>query len=105
MRVAIIDYGSGNLRSAEKAFERAACEHGVRAKILVTRDPEEVRRADRIVLPGVGAFKDCRDGLDAIIGLTEALKEKVIEKGNPFLGICVGMQLMATRGMEFGETP
>jgi glutamine amidotransferase len=105
MRAAIVDYGSGNLRSAEKAFERAAYERGIRAEILVTQDPEEVRRADRIVLPGVGAFKDCRDGLYAIIGLPEALKEKVIEKGNPFLGICVGMQLMATSGMEFGETP
>ena len=105
MRVAIVDYGSGNLRSAEKAFERAASGRGVRAEILVTRDPEEVRRADRIVLPGVGAFKDCRNGLHAIIGLPEALKEQVIEKGKPFLGICVGMQLMATSGMEFGETP
>jgi imidazole glycerol-phosphate synthase subunit HisH len=105
MRAAIVDYGSGNLRSAEKAFERAASERGVRADILVTQNPEEVRRADRIVLPGVGAFKDCRDGLHAIIGLPEALKEQVMEKGNPFLGICVGMQLMATSGMEFGETP
>jgi imidazole glycerol-phosphate synthase subunit HisH len=105
MRTAIVDYGSGNLRSAEKAFARAAYERGIRAEILVTQDPDEVRRADRIVLPGVGAFKDCRDGLHAIIGLPEALKEKVIEKGNPFLGICVGMQLMATSGMEFGETP
>ncbi|HKG73959.1 MAG TPA: imidazole glycerol phosphate synthase subunit HisH [Aestuariivirgaceae bacterium] len=105
MRAAIVDYGSGNLRSAEKAFERAAYERGIRAEILVTHDPEEVRRADRIILPGVGAFKDCRDGLHAIVGLTEALEEKVIEKGNPFLGICVGMQLMATSGMEFGETP
>jgi len=105
MRVAIVDYGSGNLRSAEKAFERAASERGVRAEILVTQNPEEVRRADRIVLPGVGAFKDCRDGLHAVIGLPEALKEQVMEKGNPFLGICVGMQLMATSGMEFGETP
>lgn len=105
MRAAIVDYGSGNLRSAEKAFERAAYERGIRAEILVTHDPEEVRRADRIILPGVGAFKDCHDGLHAIIGLAEALEEKVIKKGNPFLGICVGMQLMATSGMEFGETP
>jgi imidazole glycerol-phosphate synthase subunit HisH len=105
MRVAVVDYGSGNLRSAEKALQRAASERGVRAEILVTRNPEEVRRADRIVLPGVGAFKDCRDGLHAINGLPEVLKEQAIEKGNPFLGICVGMQLMATSGMEFGETP
>ena len=104
MRVAIVDYGSGNLRSAQKAFERAACERGIGAEILVTHDPEEVRRADRIVLPGVGAFKDCRERLHAIIGLPEVLTEKVIEKASPFLGICVGMQLMATSGMEFGET-
>lgn len=104
MRVAIVDYGSGNLRSAQKAFERAAYERGIRAEILVTPKPEDLRMADHIVLPGVGAFKDCREGLHAIIGLPEALKEKVVEKGTPFLGICVGMQLMATRGLEFGET-
>jgi glutamine amidotransferase len=105
MRVAIVDYGSGNLRSAQKAFERAAYERGIRAEILVTPDPEELRRADRIVLPGVGAFRDCREGLHAVGGLPDALEESVTEKGSPFLGICVGMQLMATKGMEFGETP
>lgn len=104
MRVAIVDYGSGNLRSAQKAFERAAYERGIRAEIRVTPNPEELRRADRIVLPGVGAFKDCREGLHAIMGLPEALEERVVERGGPFLGICVGMQLMATRGLEFGET-
>ncbi|MGH6873503.1 MAG: imidazole glycerol phosphate synthase subunit HisH [Aestuariivirgaceae bacterium] len=105
MRVAIVDYGSGNLRSAQKAFERAAYQRGIRAEILVTPDAEEVRRADRIVLPGVGAFRDCREGLDAVMGLPEVLEEKVVERGHPFLGICVGMQLMAARGLEFGETP
>jgi glutamine amidotransferase len=104
MRVAIVDYGSGNLRSAQKAFERAAYERGIRAEIRVTPNPEELRRADRIVLPGVGAFKDCREGLHAIMGLPEALEERVVEREAPFLGICVGMQLMATRGLEFGET-
>jgi imidazole glycerol-phosphate synthase subunit HisH len=105
MRVVIIDYGSGNLRSAEKAFERAARERGIKAEILVTSDPEQLRHCDRIILPGVGAFKDCRDGLYAIAGLPEALEEQVRCKSKPFLGICVGMQLMATTGLEFGETP
>jgi glutamine amidotransferase len=105
MRVAIVDYGSGNLRSAQKAFERAAYERGTRAEILVTPDPEHLRRADRIVLPGVGAFRDCLEGLQAIGGLPEVLHEKVLKRASPFLGICVGMQLMATRGLEFGETP
>lgn len=105
MRVAIIDYGSGNLRSAEKALERAASERRIHAEILVTADPEQLRRSDRIVLPGVGAFKDCRDGLYAIAGLHQALEEEVRFKSKPFLGICVGMQLLATRGLEFGETP
>ena len=99
MTVAIIDYGSGNLRSAAKAFEHVCDE-----KVLVTGDPADVRAADRIVLPGVGAFADCRKGLAAVSGMEEALKETVIEGGRPFLGICVGMQLMATVGEEFGET-
>jgi imidazole glycerol-phosphate synthase subunit HisH len=102
----IIDYGSGNLHSAAKAFERAAREHELAgAGICVSNDPEVLRNADRIVLPGVGAFADCRGGLLAIAGLAQALEEAVIEKGRPFLGICVGMQLMAARGLEHGETP
>jgi glutamine amidotransferase len=96
--VAIIDYGSGNLRSAAKAFERAAQQTG--AAVIVTADPDEVRRAERIVLPGVGAFADCRRGLDALPGMVETLNEEVIRRGKPFLGICVGCQLMAERGLE-----
>src|SRR5256884_2141737 len=99
--VAIVDYGSGNLHSAAKAFERAARESGRDQPIVVTRDPDAVRRADRIVLPGVGAFADCRRGLDAVEGMIEALEETVRGKGRPFLGICVGMQLMAERGREY----
>jgi len=105
MHVAIIDYGSGNLHSAAKAFERAAREAGVGLAIKVTTRPEEVRSAERIVLPGVGAFADCRNGLLAIPGMIEALEEAVREKGKPFLGICVGLQLMAERGLEHGLTP
>ncbi|MGI9463024.1 MAG: imidazole glycerol phosphate synthase subunit HisH [Aestuariivirgaceae bacterium] len=104
MIVAIVDYGSGNLRSAEKAFQRAACETGIAADIHVTSDPEIVDRAERIVLPGVGAFRDCRDGLMAIDGMWQAVSRRVAA-GQPFLGICVGMQLMADRGLEHGETP
>lgn len=100
MRVAIIDYGSGNLRSAAKAFERAARESGVSARIDVTADPDMVADADRVVLPGVGAFADCRAGLTAIDGMDAALRLVVNERARPFLGICVGMQLMATRGLE-----
>jgi imidazole glycerol-phosphate synthase subunit HisH len=99
--VAIIDYGSGNLHSAAKAFERAARESGSDARILVTDDAAAVRDADRIVLPGVGAFADCARGLNAVGGMREALQRVVIEQGRPFLGICVGMQLMAERGLEF----
>jgi imidazole glycerol-phosphate synthase subunit HisH len=102
--VAIIDYGSGNLHSARKAFERAAREASLTREILVTADAEEVARADRIVLPGVGAFADCRRGLDAVTGMREALEVAVIKGGKPFLGICVGMQLMADRGLEFVTT-
>jgi glutamine amidotransferase len=101
MTTAIIDYGSGNLRSAAKAFERAAAENGLGEIILVTSRPEEVALAERIVLPGVGAFADCRRGLAAVPGLEAALCEAVRERGRPFLGICVGMQLMADRGCEF----
>jgi glutamine amidotransferase len=103
-RVAIIDYGSGNLHSAAKAFERAARESEAHAVILVTSDPAEVLAADRVVLPGVGAFADCKRGLDAVPGMHTALEETVRGKGRPFLGICVGMQLMATRGLEFTVT-
>ena len=101
MTVAIIDYGSGNLHSAAKAFERAARTFDPPEKILVTSDPEKVWRSDRVVLPGVGAFADCRRGLDAVSGMVEALNETVRQKGRPFLGICVGMQLMAERGREY----
>ncbi len=100
MTIAIIDYGSGNLRSAAKAFERMADE-----PVLVTADADEVARADRIVLPGVGAFGDCRRGLDGVDGMVEALEAAVIGGGRPFLGICVGMQLMAARGLEHGVHP
>ena len=102
--VAIIDYGSGNLHSAAKAFERAARESGSDARIVVTDDPRSVLAADRIVLPGVGAFADCKRGLDAVGGMRNALQSAVIDKGRPFLGICVGMQLMAERGLEFVTT-
>lgn len=100
MRVAIIDYGSGNLRSATKAFERAAREAGIAAQIDLTADAERVRTADRIVLPGVGAYADCAAGLHAVPGMWEAVEEVAIGKGRPFLGICVGMQLMSERGLE-----
>jgi imidazole glycerol-phosphate synthase subunit HisH len=99
--VAIVDYGSGNLHSAAKAVERAARESGHAQPVVVTREPDEVARADRVVLPGVGAFADCRHGLDAIPGMVDALDETVRRKGRPFLGICVGMQLMAERGLEY----
>ena len=100
MRVAIIDYGSGNLRSATKAFERASRESGADATIELTADAERVRTADRIVLPGVGAYADCAAGLHAVEGMWEAVEEAAIARGRPFLGICVGMQLMSERGLE-----
>lgn len=98
--VAVVDYGSGNLRSVAKAFERVASERGPGTEVIVTSDPAVVRRAGRIVLPGVGAFADCRAGLYGLPGMVEALSEAVLEQGTPFLGICVGMQLMAERGLE-----
>ncbi len=103
--VTIVDYGSGNLRSAAKAFERAAREAGLNDTVEVTGDPRRVAVADRIVLPGVGAFADCRAGLYGVPGMVDTLNEAVIGRGRPFLGICVGMQLMATRGVEYGSHP
>ena len=102
--VTIIDYGSGNLHSAAKAFERAARESAADARILVTANPEDVALADRIVLPGVGAFADCKRGLDAVAGMRAAMEAAVLRNGRPFLGICVGMQLMADRGLEHVTT-
>jgi glutamine amidotransferase len=102
--VAIVDYGSGNLHSAAKAFERAAHEAGLNQRIVVTQDPAVVAQADRVVLPGVGAFADCRRGLDAVPGMVESLDETVRRKGRPFFGICVGMQLLAERGREYEVT-
>jgi glutamine amidotransferase len=104
MKLAIIDYGSGNLHSAAKAFERAATEAETGHRIKVTADPDAVRRAERIVLPGVGAYADCWAGLNAVGGMIEALDECVTRGGKPFLGICVGMQLLAERGFEHGIT-
>lgn len=103
MSVAIIDYNSGNLHSAAKAMERAALDVGAE-RVVVTSDPDVVRTADRVVLPGVGAFADCRAGLDAVPGMVEAMTEAVKERGRPFLGICVGLQLLAERGLEHGVT-
>jgi glutamine amidotransferase len=100
--VAIVDYGSGNLRSAAKAFERAARELGAAHTVVVSADPTVVAAADRIVLPGVGAFADCKRGLDAVPGMVEVLEREAVGRGKPFLGICVGMQLMAERGVEYG---
>jgi imidazole glycerol-phosphate synthase subunit HisH len=102
--VAIVDYGSGNLHSAAKAFERAAHDAGLDQPIVVTGDPDVVARADRVVLPGVGAFADCRRGLDAVPGMVEALEQAVRRNGHPFIGICVGMQLLAERGREYEVT-
>jgi len=99
--IVIIDYGSGNLRSAERAVAEAA--RAFDATVTVTNDPNRVRKADRVILPGVGAFGDCIRGLNAIEGMRGALEESVTKGGKPFLGICVGMQLMAERGLEHGE--
>jgi glutamine amidotransferase len=103
MTTIIVDYSSGNLHSALKSFQRMADETNA-GPVAVSADPEAARRASRIVLPGVGAFADCRAGLAAVPGLFEAIEERVIRDGAPFLGICVGQQLMATRGLEHGET-
>jgi glutamine amidotransferase len=103
--VAIVDYGSGNLHSAAKAFERAAQDADLQQPIVVTNDPSVVAAADRVVLPGVGAFADCRRGLDAVAGMVAALEEAVRRNGRPFFGICVGMQLLAERGREYEVTP
>jgi glutamine amidotransferase len=105
MHLAIIDYDSGNLHSAAKAFERAAREQGSNLTVKVTADPEVALSAERIVLPGVGAFADCRRGLERVPGMIEALDEAVQKRGKPFLGICVGLQLMAERGLEYRLTP
>lgn len=105
MTIALIDYGAGNLRSASKAFERMIDETGVAATVEITADPETVARADRVVLPGDGAFADCQRNLEAIDGMREAIDEAIDRRARPFLGICVGMQLLATRGIEHGVTP
>jgi glutamine amidotransferase len=105
MTVALIDYGAGNLRSASKAFERMIAAEGLATTVVVTSDPDVVAKADRIVLPGDGAFADCRRNLDAIDGMADAIGEVIDRRGRPFLGICVGMQLLATRGVEHGITP
>ncbi len=102
--VAIIDLGAGNLRSVHKAIERAARNMDLDAQIGVTTNPEDVRRADRIVLPGVGAFQSCMDGLNGLAGMRDALEKSALEDKKPLLGICVGMQMLATRGLEFTTT-
>src|SRR5690606_20714102 len=104
-RAVIVDYGSGNLRSAAKAFERALAERGLGGSIAVSDDPKALAGASHIVLPGVGAFADCMAGLNALPGMTEALARAVREEAKPFLGICVGMQLMADVGREYGDHP
>lgn len=104
MRVAIIDYGSGNLKSVAKAFERAVSDMGSPIHVDVTSDAKAVLAADHIVLPGVGAYADCRRGLDAVAGMVDALDEAVQHKARPFLGVCVGMQLLSTRGLEKSTT-
>src|ERR1700761_7191655 len=101
--VAIVDYGSGNLRSAEKALARVAGEQATGQQVTVTSDADVVAKAERIVLPGVGAFADCMNGLSAVPSMVDALKDAVLKRGTPFLGICVGMQLLADIGREFGD--
>jgi glutamine amidotransferase len=103
--VAIIDYGAGNLRSAEKAFQYAIAERGLNETVTITSDPDVVAAADRVVLPGDGAFADCRRNLDAIPGMIAAIDETIDARARPFFGICVGMQLLATRGVEHAVTP
>ena len=104
MTIALIDYGAGNLRSAAKAFERAVAESGSGEDVVVTSNPDIVARAERVVLPGDGAFADCKSNLEAIAGMTDAIEEAITVRARPFLGICVGMQLLATRGIEHGTT-
>jgi glutamine amidotransferase len=105
MTIALIDYGAGNLRSAQKAFEHAILRRGMDEKVVITSDPDVVAAADRVVLPGDGAFADCRRNLDAVDGMVEAVRAVIGPKARPFLGICVGMQLLATRGLEHAVTP
>ena len=105
MTIALIDYGAGNLRSASKAFERMVAASGESQAVEITSDPDVVAKADRIVLPGDGAFADCRRNLDSVDGMIEAISEVVDRRARPFLGICVGMQLLATRGVEHGIHP
>lgn len=100
--VAIIDYGSGNLHSAAKAFEHVIAEHKLNFDVVITRNPADLQRASHIVLPGQGAFGDCMSGLRSVSGMIEALEHSVLVEKKPFLGICVGMQLLATRGLEYG---
>ena len=103
--VALIDYGAGNIRSASRALAKASADANLGMTVTVTADPDAIRAADRIVLPGVGHYADCREGLTARAGVVEAMTEAVLDKGRPFLGICVGMQLLADKGLEDGETP
>ncbi len=103
MSVVIIDYGSGNLRSAAKAFEHAVAAAGLDLTVDVTARADDVDRASHVVLPGVGAFADCKQGLEALPGMVDALERAVVQQARPFLGICVGMQLLATTGREHGE--
>ena len=104
MRISIVDYGSGNLRSALRAVDLVLQENELSGSVELVTTPEQVKQSDKIILPGVGAFADCRSGLDSIAGMVETLEERVIKHGTPFLGICVGMQLMAQRGLEKCET-
>ena len=103
--VALIDYGSGNLRSAEKALTHAAERVAGGCEVVVSDRPEVIARADRVMLPGVGAFAACMDALEARPGLIEAMGQAARTRGRPFLGVCVGMQLLASRGLEFGARP
>jgi len=105
MTIALIDYNAGNIRSATKALEHVIARTGSRERVVVTQDPDVVAKADRVVLPGDGAFADCRHNLDAIDGMVEAIDDTIDRRGRPFFGICVGMQLLATRGVEHGVTP
>ncbi|HZP20799.1 MAG TPA: imidazole glycerol phosphate synthase subunit HisH [Bauldia sp.] len=105
MTIALIDYGAGNIRSATKALEYVIGTTRVNERVVVTSDADVVAKADRVVLPGDGAFADCRENLDAVDGMVEAIGEAIDKRARPFFGICVGMQLLATRGLEHGETP